>query len=159
MSKYKFSKTSKKRLGSCHHDIQFVMNMAIELSPMDFGIAEGHRSVEVQQEYYSRGRDEDGNIINEDEVITYIDGVTKKGKHNYKPSEAVDIYAWVNDKASWKAKDMIFLAGFISGIAEMLFKQGIISSKFRWGGNWDQDGEILSDQDFDDMPHFEIIDN
>ncbi len=27
----------------------------------------------------------------------------------------------------------------------------------RWGGNWDQDGEPVTDQDFQDLMHYEIV--
>jgi hypothetical protein len=27
----------------------------------------------------------------------------------------------------------------------------------RWGGNWDMDGEPITDQDFQDLVHFELI--
>ena len=47
--------------------------------------------------------------------------------------------------------------GHINGVAEMLYKQGGITHKLRWGGNWDMDGEILIDQSFDDRPHVELI--
>jgi hypothetical protein len=28
----------------------------------------------------------------------------------------------------------------------------------RWGGNWDRDNEVVTDQKFDDLVHFEITD-
>jgi len=139
-----FSKTSRARLNTCHKDLQLVMGMAIALSPVDFGIAEGTRSITMQQKFFKEGK-------------TQLDGVNKKSKHNYSPSKAVDIYAYVNGKASWKAKDMIFLSGFIIAIARHMKALSLITHEFRWGGNWDKDGEIISDQGFVDLPHFEII--
>lgn len=143
------SNTSKARLSTCDSDIQMVIETAIKLCPIDFGVAEGYRTIERQQELYNK-RDANG------KRLTKIDGINKKGNHNYFPSRAIDLYAYVNGKASWEAKDMIFIAGFITAVAEMLRDAGAIKSKFRWGGNWDQDGEIISDQDFQDLPHFEI---
>jgi peptidoglycan L-alanyl-D-glutamate endopeptidase CwlK len=141
---YKFSKSSKLKLKTCHKDLQLIMNTAIELSDIDFGIAEGYRSSEKQLQYFNEGKSK-------------IDGISRKGKHNYQPSLAVDVYPFINGKAKWDNETLSYLAGFIAGIAEMLLKDWKISHKIRWGGNWDADGEILYDQSFDDRPHFELI--
>jgi len=121
------------------------MNEAIKISDVDFGIAEGHRSLEKQLQYYNEGKSK-------------LDGVNKKSKHNYTPSMAVDIYAYFNNKASWDNEHLSYLAGIIHAVSETLFEQKIITHKIRWGGNWDIDGVILTDQSFDDRPHFELID-
>jgi peptidoglycan L-alanyl-D-glutamate endopeptidase CwlK len=120
------------------------MGSAIIISDIDFGIAEGHRSIELQQQYFNEGKSK-------------IDGITRKGKHNYTPSLAVDIYAYVNNKAVWDKETISYLAGIIQACAVILFKEGKINHIIRWGGNWDMDGEILYDQSFDDRPHFELI--
>jgi hypothetical protein len=39
----------------------------------------------------------------------------------------------------------------------MLYEQEKITSKLKWGANWDMDGEIITDQGFMDLPHFELI--
>ena len=139
-----FSKTSNKRLSTCHQDLQLIFNEAINVSRVDFGVAEGHRSIEDQFKYFSQGK-------------SRIDGINKKGKHNYSPSLAIDIYAYVNGKASWEKDSLNYLAGLVIGISEMLYKQDKITHKLRWGGNWNRDGIILADQSFDDLPHFELI--
>lgn len=141
---YRFGKTSSERLSTCEMDMQKIMQQAIRVSDVDFGIAEGHRSIEKQQQYYKEGKSK-------------IDGVTRLGKHNYLPSLAVDIYPFVNGQAKWDNEHLSYLAGLIQGVAEMLYKKGEISHLIRWGGNWDMDGEILLDQSFDDRPHFELI--
>jgi peptidoglycan L-alanyl-D-glutamate endopeptidase CwlK len=119
------------------------MKTAIESSTIDFGIAEGERSVERQKELFDQGSSK-------------IDGVTRKGKHNYSPSLAVDIYPFINGAAVWDNETLSFLAGFIHGIAARLLEEGKISHGLRWGGNFDMDGEIL-EQSFDDRPHFELV--
>jgi peptidoglycan L-alanyl-D-glutamate endopeptidase CwlK len=140
---HRLSKTSKGRLNSCNDDIQIIVNAAISVSRVDFGIAEGHRSVEKQQEYFKAGK-------------SRVDGIKIKGKHNYSPSQAFDIYGWVAGKINYEKETMCYLAGLIVGVSEMLYKDGKTDHKLRWGGNWDKDGIILKDQSFDDMPHFEI---
>ncbi len=145
MKKKSFSATSKARLETCHPDIQLVMNESLNVCPVDFGIAEGNRAVEKQQQYFREGK-------------SRIDGITKKGKHNFLPSEAVDVYAYYNGKAQWDINHLCLIAGVVLSTAERLFAEGKISHRFRWGGNWDMDGVILLDQKFDDGPHYEILD-
>lgn len=140
---YRFGNTSLERLSTCHNDIQIIMKKAIEKSTIDFGIAEGERSVERQKELFDAG-------------LSKIDGVTRKGKHNYSPSLAVDIYPFIKGAAVWDNETLSFLAGFIHGIAAQLLEEGKISHRLRWGGNFDMDGEIL-EQSFDDRPHFELV--
>ena len=141
---FKFGKTSKKRLATCHIDIQLIMNEAIKITNVDFGIAEGERSVEKQQQYFKEGKSK-------------IDGIKKKGKHNYTPSLAVDIYPYFNNGAKWDNEHLSYLSGIIHAVSEILLKNGKITHKVRWGGNWDMDGVILIDQSFDDRPHFELV--
>jgi peptidoglycan L-alanyl-D-glutamate endopeptidase CwlK len=37
-----------------------------------------------------------------------------------------------------------------------LLVEGKISHAIRWGGDWDSD-DIFDDQNFDDLPHFELV--
>lgn len=145
MSEFVFGRVSAQRLSTMDERLQKVFSLALKRSKVDFGIAEGHRPVSRQQELYALGRTKPGSIV------TRVDGVNRKSMHNYKPSLAGDIYAWVNNKASWDAKHLCYLAGVITSAADEL---GI---SIRWGGNWDGDGEIISDQKFMDLPHFELI--
>lgn len=155
---FQFGQRSKEKLETLHPDLQKTLLMAISVSQVDFGIAEGHRSVEKQQEYYAIGR----TTQLDKSPITNIDGVTKKGKHNYKPSLAVDIFVW-HDNQSMRRKiaydpvHLGYLAGVILTCAEFLKKKGEITNTIRWGNNWDMDGVIAYDQNLDDAPHFEII--
>jgi peptidoglycan LD-endopeptidase CwlK len=141
---FKFGKTSKERLSTCHSDMQLIMNEAIKITNVDFGIAEGHRSIEKQQQYFKEGKSK-------------MDGFFKTGKHNYNPSLAVDIYPYFENSAKWDNEHLSYLSGIIHAVSEILFANGKITHKIRWGGNWDMDGIILIDQSFDDRPHFELI--
>lgn len=138
----KFSERSKSKLATCHYELITIMEAAIETSEIDFGISEGHRTVERQKELFDDGKSK-------------IDGITKKGKHNYEPALACDIYAYIG-KVSWDDKHLIYLGGHIKGVAALLKLQGKITHDLRWGGNWDRDGVIISDQTFIDLPHFEL---
>lgn len=139
-----FSERSLERLSTCHADLQLVMNTAIGISRVDFGIAEGHRSVERQTELYKKG-------------FSQKDGIAFRSKHNYEPSRAVDIYSWVNGMTNYRLDIMTYLAGLIEGTSEILYAAKQINHRVRWGGNWDMDGEIITDQTFIDTPHYELI--
>ena len=141
---YSLGNTSKKRLSTCHIDLQRIINEAIQISDIDFGVSEGNRSVELQQQYFNEGKSK-------------IDGINKKGKHNYVPSMAVDIYPYFENGAKWDNEHLSYLSGIIHAVSEILLKENKITHRIRWGGNWDMDGIILLDQTFDDRPHFELI--
>lgn len=141
---YKFGMVSRKKLDSCHEDLQLIIQEALKLSDVDFGISEGHRDVATQQMYFRQGKSK-------------IDGVTKLGKHNVMPSEAVDIYGYVNGRATYNVQTLAYIAGVVTAAAKVLYEQGKVNYIIRWGGNWDRDGEIITDQNFDDLPHFELV--
>jgi len=42
------------------------------------------------------------------------------------------------------------------GVAEILYLQGAIRHKLKWGGNWDMDMDFY-DSNFIDLPHFELV--
>ena len=133
-----FGKVSRERLDTCNYQLQKVMKLAIQRTFVDFGIAEGNRSLERQKELFAKG-------------LTTKDGVITFSKHNSMPSMAVDIFGWVNGKECYTVAVMCYLAGVIQSCAAEL------NIPIRWGGNWDQDGEIITDQTFQDLPHFELV--
>ena len=145
---YKFGKTSNERLKDVHIELVKVLQEAVKLSDIDFAITEGYRSVKRQKELFDQGKSK-------------IDGITRKGKHNYFPSLAVDIAVYHPDLETRKQllydkASLSFIAGIIQSTAVRLYNDGIISHLVRWGGNWDKDGVIIQDQSFDDLPHFEL---
>jgi len=140
---YSLSRTSKGRLDSCHNDLKIIINEAIKLSRIDFGVAEGYRSVERQKELFDEGK-------------SRIDGINKRGMHNYSPSLALDVYAYWGGKAQWDSESLCYIGGLITSTADRLLREGKITKTVRWGGNWDRDDVIVHDQSFDDLPHFEL---
>ncbi len=146
---FNFGNSSKAKLATCHEDLQKIMELTIARTRIDFGISEGHRSVERQKQLFDEGRSK-------------IDGITRLGKHNHTPSEAVDIYIYHPDletrrKLVYDKASLSYVAGVVISCATELVEKGEITHTIRWGGNWDKDGVILQDQSFDDLPHFEII--
>jgi len=137
-----FGKTSKHKLSTAHNDLQILFNEVIK--HYDCTILEGYRSIERQKALFDAGRSK-------------IDGIYKKGKHNYQPSRAVDVAPWPID---WNnIKRFYYFGGFVLGVADMLLKDGKMSYTVRWGGNWH--GRIynrdLQKQSFNDLVHFELI--
>jgi peptidoglycan L-alanyl-D-glutamate endopeptidase CwlK len=146
---YKFGSNSQSKLDTCHVDLQKILSLAISRSNVDFGITEGHRTTTRQKQLFDEGKSK-------------IDGITKKGKHNYKPSLAADIYIYHPDletrrKLAYDKVSLAYVAGIIDSCANELCEKGEIEHKIRWGANWNSDGVIDYDQSFDDYPHFELI--
>jgi len=48
------------------------------------------------------------------------------------------------------------IAGYVMGIAKLMYDQGLITHHLRWGGDWDRDTEV-NDNRFQDFPHFELV--
>ena len=133
----KLSEISLKRLDECEISLIELFVDAINKTPYRFEITCGYRSPNEQAKLYAKGRTAPGNIV------TYIDGKKKKGKHNYNPSKAVDIVVYdENNKVTWDEKYYIKIGESIKDIANDL---GI---NIIWGGDW---------LTFKDYPHFELI--
>ena len=126
----KFGKRSRSRLSTCDSRLQNLFNEIIKY--FDCSILEGHRGEKEQNEAYAKGNSK----------LRYPDG-----KHNKIPSIAVDVVPYPID---WKDRErMTYFAGFVMWIASQM------DLKIRWGGDWNMNTE-LKDNNFDDLPHFEI---
>lgn len=142
---FKFGKRSEIELATCHPDLQLIARESLKNSQVDFGITKGHRSTTEQLKLYAKGKSQ-------------IDGITKLSMHNYTPSLAFDIYAYVSGKPhlGYDPLYLSHIAGIIIATANELYKEGKISDTVIWGFNWDGDNEIGTDQIFQDMPHFQL---
>lgn len=133
---YLFSNISKQRLLSCHQDIQNTLRLYMEWGITDCSIIEGYRNKAAQNRYCALSKSK----------VKF-----PNSKHNNKPSNAVDIAPYINGAISWNRLHCIYLAGGIVAAGKCL---GI---SIRWGGNWDNDSEIITDQSFQDLLHYELI--
>ncbi len=126
---YRFSKSSAARLATCHEDLVNIFHNAILDSPLDYGIPQygGMRTAEEQSQLFIDNKSK-------------CDGFIKKSYHQ--TGLAVDIYAYVDGKASWDEKHLTLIAGHILGTANRL------GYELEWGGNWES---------FIDMPHFQLV--
>lgn|SRR5512139_792618 len=140
----RFSEISKSLLATCDPQLQAVMNEVIKI--YDIKVLEGHRSVERQQMLYAQGRTKPGSIV------TNIDGVVKMGKHNYTPSQAIDVAPCSpNGSIDWEDREkFVLLGGIVLGVAVVL---GV---HLRWGGDWDRDMDLHDKNVPMDLPHFEV---
>lgn len=103
----------------------------------DISIIQGHRGKDEQDEYFATNKSK----------VQW-----PNSKHNQFPSKAVDFQPCPvpeREVEVWAA------LGYIAGRAiEIGKRRGLV---LRWGGDWDRDGD-LSDNDFDDLYHLEIVD-
>jgi len=145
---YNFGKRSRQRLDTCHVDLIIIMEEVIKI--YDFSVLEGLRTAEKQLEYFETGRSQ-------------LDGVRKLSKHQDHGdglSYAIDIMPFKKgtNAFSGKKKDIArfyFLAGIVKGVTARLIEEGVIHHTVRWGGDWNMN-DIFNDQNFDDLPHFEL---
>jgi peptidoglycan L-alanyl-D-glutamate endopeptidase CwlK len=126
-----FSRISREKLATCHHDLQAVMNEAIKYT--DFSIICGYRGQKEQDDAFTKGLSK----------LKF-----PNGKHNQDPSLAVDIAPYPID---WKD-----IKRFIE-LKEVIFQvAGELGIHIRWGGDWNQNGSS-ADEKFLDLPHYELV--
>lgn len=159
---FKLSKNSKAQYETLHQDLRIIIDEALKYSSIDFTISEGHRPVEKQYEYYQKGRKQvkgEWVIKDKSKVITYMDGYVRKSKHNVSPSMAFDFYIYVPGKPdlAYDLKHLVAVGHLFVAIGKRLYEQGVISHRVRWGGNFNEDGEILDPGTFCDSPHIELV--
>jgi peptidoglycan L-alanyl-D-glutamate endopeptidase CwlK len=107
-----------------------IAELAITLSPIDFGIPSsgGLRSTEDQAALYTSGKSK-------------CDGRTNKSYHQ--TGKAIDVYGYVDGKASWDTLHLTTIA------TAMLQSSAQLGYELKWGGLW---------KSWQDMPHFELRD-
>ena len=138
-----YGKTSTSRLITCQQPLQLLAKAYLALGIMDAHIVCGARNKEEQNLYFATGKSK----------VPW-----PQGKHCAplpgvrELSAAVDIVPVINGKLSWNNYHCSVQAGAILTLAKQM---GI---PIRWGGNWDMDHEPITDQDFQDLVHFELDD-
>ena len=125
-----FGERSKKNLKTCDEDLVFLFEEVIKY--FDCSVLEGHRGKKLQNKYFKEGKSK----------LKF-----PEGNHNKKPSKAVDVVPYPIDFSD--RERMTYFAGFVKGMAAVL---GI---PICWGGDWNSNTEV-KDNNFDDLPHFEL---
>jgi len=139
----KFGKTSSERLKTC--DIQLQALFSEVVKTYDCSILVGHRTQSEQQAAFAAKRSK----------VQWPDS-----KHNSTPSKAVDVAPYPIDwgETGTEAEKRKAIARFYHFAGFVKAKAEIFGIKVRWGGDWDSDLDF-SDQNFDDLPHWELIDD
>ena len=127
---FQLSNNSMMNLAGVDSRLIDIADVAIRLSPIDFGIPStgGLRTTEDQAKLFEEG-------------VSKADGVNNKSYHQ--TGKALDVYAYVDGKASW---DKLHLATIA---AAMLQASSQLGYELKWGGLW---------KSWQDYPHFEIKD-
>ena len=132
MSTFEFSTRSLLRLQGVDEELYKLMKLALSRSPIDFGIPEygGLRTAEDQKKLFDKG-------------LSKADGTIKKSYHQ--TGKAVDVFAFVNGKASWDEQHLSLIAGVALSCAKEL------GLNVTWGGTF-------GSKEFKgwDRPHFQI---
>lgn len=137
-----FSTRSIERLNTCHPFLQQLLHEVVKYH--DCSVLCGHRGKEEQTMAFQEGRSKTP---------------WPESTHNKLPSLGVDVVpypiVWPDFHKDPKnyPKDLArfyLFGGFVRGVA---LGMGI---RIRWGGDWDGDWNIL-EQNFDDLPHFEVL--
>lgn len=132
-----FSQASLDKLFDVHVDLRTLFLEVIKY--VDCTIVCGYRNKEAQDKAFSEGNSK----------LRW-----PNGQHNKKPSMAVDVAPY--PLPAWsKTVDFIYFGGYVMGIAQMLYEQGKISHKIRYGGDFSMNNRV-SDEKFLDTVHFEL---
>ena len=125
---FQLSERSQRHLDGVNPKLVEVVKLAIQLTKVGFGIPAtgGYRTPEQQRALYDAGRSQ-------------RDGYQNKSHHQ--TGNAVDVFAYVDGKASY---DMGDLAQVAAAMLEAGHRLGV---SVRWGGLW---------KSFVDGPHFEL---
>ena len=111
MTDHQFSEKSNSKLDGVDERLVRVATLALQLSPVDFGITEGVRTLERQKELVKAGASR-----------------TLRSKHL--EGKAIDVVAYVNGKVAWDWP-------LYEKIAKA-FKQAAaeLDVNLKWGGDW-----------------------
>jgi len=125
---YQFGQNSLINRTGINPDLIEILDRAMEISIYDFGVPSsgGLRSTEEQAALFTAG-------------VSKADGRTHKSHHQ--TGNAVDVYAFVNGKASWDHEHLSVVA------AAMLQASSELGIPLEWGGLW---------RGFCDRPHFQL---
>ena len=136
----KWSKRSLEKLETVQPELQRVVTAALNYNVMDMMVLEGRRSRERQNQLFDEGKSR-VKWPNGKHNVTYFKDLAR----------AVDVAPYIDGVLSWNKLHCCVMAGLILAAAKTL------DVDIRWGGNWDRDYEPITDQDFQDLVHFELV--
>jgi len=108
---FKLSKKSLTRLEGVQPVLVNIVKRAIEITEIDFGVIEGIRTIEKQREYVAQG-------VSQTMNSKHING------------EAVDLMAYIGNRASWELN-------LYDDIADAMRQAAIeLETGIKWGAAW-----------------------
>lgn len=126
-------------LATIEPEFEKVVRTALKLAPpwLDFSVISARRTAEEQHELWQRGRDEQGEIVDESKVVTYCDGYEKPSNHQDRDGngrgEAIDIAAFIGGRPNWDEQAVAIRAAYIIGVGKAM---GVnLTGGVEWG--WD----------------------
>ena len=125
---FRLSKRSLNRLEGVHPKLVAVVKRAIEITPVDFMVVEGLRTIEKQKEYVAKG------------VSKTMRSYHLKHTDGY--GHAVDLAPLINGDIPWE--DYSQFKKVASAMKKAALEQGVTIT---WGGDW---------KTFVDTPHFQL---
>jgi len=127
MSDFELSARSIARRAGVDKRLIEISDLAIKLTVIDFGHPEhaGLRTADEQKALY-------------DEGVSKCDGTRNKSYHQ--SGKALDVYAYVDGRASWETEHLAMVA------CAFLQAASILGYQLEWGGLWPWD-----------KPHFQLI--
>lgn len=142
---YALSSRSQSHMQGVKPEIILCFTEAIQDSPIDFGIPDtgGVRTAEDQNRLHLSG------------ASPNCDGYKRLSEHQIKPGEqygnALDFYAYVNGKASWKPVHLAMVAAVILAANKRLMREGRMTKKLIWGGTFGNRGKTFQGWDYPHM--------
>ena len=130
---FKLGQNSLNNRAGVDHRLIEISDLAIQISNIDFGIPSsgGLRTVEDQAKLFTAGKSK-------------ADGRTHKSYHQ--TGRALDVYAYVNGKASWDKAHLALIA------VAMLQAASQLGYRLESGVLWNKSGEPYGW----DCPHFQL---
>lgn len=127
MSNWKLSRRSQMRLQGVHPDLVKVVYRALELSPYDFGITEGKRTLETQKKYVAEGKSKTMNSYHLEQDDGY--------------SHAIDFVVYIGSGITWEV-------GYYRKVIQAFMTAAIeLGVQIEAGGLW---------RTFVDGPHIQL---
>ena len=129
---YVFGTRSREQLNTCHQDLVRIMELAIKITNVDFGIHQGARTIEQQQEYYNNGKSKINpkKYESKEALAEVAKHIVLPEVHIYSKSRALDLHVaekYNGKRLTWDDNHLCYLAGTIIACADMLYKTGQVS--------------------------------
>ena len=162
---YVFGPASKARMEGLHPDLIKVLELAIQISPIDFTIIEGVRSDEQCYINFGKGRSVQQCVTAgcpakySDPKAAKVTWVNHPLSSNHRKKadgygHAVDLYPYPVSLVLGKTEKQY--VPLFNKIADAMFKAADnLGISIRWGANWDGD-KNLREHGETDNPHFEL---